>query len=622
VEARKHERSIRELVADAARALGEGDDTAVVAALNEAAERDSDDLHVHFVTSLAAWSLNDTARALQLAKACFERAPDNGTIAEIVASLAAQSGDLAESLYYGKLAIALPEDATMRAWVPSSFPAFEKAFLSIQDKPLLAQARLLDAGGELVQALAKARQHVDVAPDDAEGRQFCAELSLRQGEAAGAVEVLLPLTTVQQVAPQAVSLLASGLAAVGKTDAAARFHDSATLVASNDAAIAARRIADAAWIGVGEPQRAVWIKDWLQRFVRPGKARQRRPAGDKLVIGYFVSGFADRRDAAAIAAIAREHAQHGAVAVGYGRGEQSWSENAPLSGAFAKWRNIVSVDHATLAKMIAGDGVDVVIDAGGFAVPEQLRALGRLSTALRVAWIGEPRGLPPQIYDAAIAPRAARGAGDVDLWALPCGGYPLIRDWTRSIAPVPDRACRFGADVHLSQIDAATTALWRGVLAAVPDSVLLLRANDMAAPANVNRLIHRFGELAGRIDVIATESADDFYCQVDVAVAPTRGCSPFMAAAALASTVPVVALETGGMFEPYPALLRDLGLNSLVATGEDAYIRLAGELASREARGKAAAMIEPIAARGETSAAEIAAAIEEAARASLERAAA
>lgn len=616
---------VEQLVADAARHLREGDAEATLAALSVAGAQDPNDLRVHFLTALTAWYLQDTAKALSLTQSCFDRDPGNGTLAEVLASLYAQAGDLLESLYYGKLAIALPPNETMRCWLPTGFPTFEDAFLSIQSKPLLALARLLAGGGRLVQALDKARQHVEVAPDDAEGRAFYAELLLRTGSPALAVEILQPLTRAGTPEPAAATLLARGLAAIGEATTAAQWHDSACAMAPNEATIAAWRIADAPWIGADRQNYDAWVKDWLGRFARRAKPRRWRPAGDKLVIGYLVAHCGDGRDAAAVAAVARAHVRAGVSVVGYGLGAQSWSENALLGGAFDKWRDITGVDHATLAKMFAGDGLDVVIDVGGFASSGGLRALAQVDTAVRVGWLADARGLGHRVYDAVIAPRGARpGAADIALWHAPCGDYPLLRDWSRRPERTADPACRFGADVSLAQVDAPTTALWRAALEASPKASLLLRAHDLARPANVARLIDRFGAgLAARIDVVAEDAAAEFYRQVDVALAPVHGISARMAGEALAYGVPLIALENGGAWQPYPAMLRELGLAQLVAARPEDYVQLAAGLAgSAEKRAQASAAVAPVAARGESTAGEIAAAIESAARAMLREAAA
>lgn len=616
--------SVQELVADAARRLGEHDEEGAVAALTAAAAREPDDPSLHFVTALVAWSLRDTAKALTVAKSCFERQPGNGTAAELVASLAAQAGDLVESLFYGKLATALPPDDTMRSWLPPGFPMFDEAFLSIQDKPLLSQSRLLAAAGKLTVALDRARQHVEVAPDDAEGRTFYAGLLLRSGQAALAVEAIGPVVQSGDAAPAAASLLAQSLATVGESTAAAHWHERACLGDPDDAEIAGRRIADAPWIGAERRQRDAWVKDWLDRFTRPGKPRHWRPAGDRLVIGYLVSHFGDRGDAAAVAAVARAHARPGASVVGYGLGAQSWDENGVLGGAFDKWRDITGVDPATLAKMIAGDGVDVVIDVGGFAAPGTLRALARVNTAVRVAWIADAAGLERRVYDAVVAPRSAPSAAEAEIWRVPCGAYPLRRDWNRRLERGADAVCRFGADVGLAQIDPHTAQLWRKALEAAPEAMLLLRAHDMAPGANLARLIDRFGRaLAARVDIVAAADADDFYRQVDIALAPARGLSARMAGEALACGVPVIAIDDGGPWRPYPLLLRELGLAAFVATTERGYVDLAAGLAaSAQKRAEAAGAVAPVAAGGQSGAAAIAAAIEQAARATLGKAAA
>ena len=616
--------TVAELVNDAARHLGVGDVEAALAALAAAGDQDADDLRLHFASALAAWYLGDIAQALRLAQSCFDREPGNGTMAEVLASLYAQSGELLDSLYYGKLATALGPEPSMHNWIPPSFPSFGRAFLTIREKPLLAQARLLLAGGKRAQALDKARQHVQVAQADVEGRQFYADLLLHGGQAALAAETLAPLISGDEPAPDIVSLMAQSLAAIGEAEAAARGHERACAGAPQDAAIAAARIADAPWLGAEARQRDGWVKDWVGRFARPAKARHWRRSRETLVVGYLVSHFADRGDAAAVAAVAKAHRRHGARVIGYGLGAQSWDDNAPLRGGFDKWRDIICVDPATLAKMLAGDNLDVVIDVGGFAAPDTLRALARVSSAVRAAWLVDPRGLEHEIYDAAIVPRSARaGAPEIALWQPPCGAYPLLRDWTRRRPRIADGACRFGADVQLAQIDPATTELWRSVLTAAPKAVLLLRGNNLDYSANIPRLVERFGDLAARIDVVTAAEADEFYRQVDVALAPGLGSSARMAAEALACGVPVLALEGDGATRPYAALLRDLGLATLVtATAADYVARAAGLAASPEQRARAVAAVEAVAADGENTAAAIAGAIEEASRATLGQAAA
>jgi protein O-GlcNAc transferase len=621
----KMAQSASELIAVAARNLLDDDPEEAIASLAQAARFGGSDVPLHFVTALVSWYLGDIARALALTRACHEQAPMNGTVAEVLASLYAQSGDLLESLYFGKLATALGEDPIMRPWLPTRFPKFGQAFLSIQDKPLLAQARLLLGNGKLVPALDKARQHVDVAPEDDEGRIFYAETLLRAGQAGIALDVARPFIARGAFAPAASSALARVLAGAGDADAARWWHDQSCLAAPDDAAVAAARVADAPWLGVDGQTAAAWAAEWTARFTKPAKPRHRRPVGDRLVVGYLVSQFLDRADGAAVAAVASVHERAVVTTIGYGTGSQMWDENVLLRGTFDKWRDVAGIDPPTLARTIAADEVDILIDAGGFAAPANLQTLARVNTALRVAWLGAIGPLDRTLYDAVLSFRRDRAAGgDVEVWAPDCGIYPLLRDWTSPVEHSDDPACRFGADARFAQLDGETVSLWRAILAAAPRSVLLLRANDLAQGANVAELIERVGgDLAARIDLIDAIVPDDFYRQVDVALAPARTVSPRPAGEASACGVPLVALGNGGPWQSCAGFLDAIGCGDLVAATAQSYIRRASELAASPAKRVAAVTrSRALADRGKHVAADIAMAIEQAGRMALGKAAA
>jgi protein O-GlcNAc transferase len=614
-----------ELVAAAARHLIDDDPEAAVAALSEAARIDGGYMPLHFLTALISWYLGDVAKALALTRACHDQAPMNGTVAEVLASLYAQSGDLLESLYFGKLATALGEDPVMGPWLPARFPNFGQAFLSIQDKPLLTQARLLLGNGKLVAALDMARQHVEVAPEDDGGRIFYAETLLRAGQPGIAADVVAPFGARSALEPAASSVLARVLAGAGELGAARLWHDRSCLAAPDNAAINAARVADAPWLGVDAPTAAAWAAAWTARFTKPAKPRRSRPVGDRLVIGYLVAQFLDPADAAAVSAVASMHERPAVTTIGYGTGPQMWEENALLRGTFDKWRDTSGIDPATLARTIAADEIDILIDAGGFAAPVNLQTLARVNTALRVAWLGAIESHDRALHDAVLSFRRDRAAaGGPEIWAPEGGSYPLLRDWTRPREHSDDPACRFGADARFAQVDGQTVTLWRGILAAAPQAVLLLRANDLAQGANVARLIERVGsDLAARIDLVDAAIPDDFYRQVDVALAPARTLSPRVAGEASACGVPLIALGDGGPWQSCADFLHAAGLGGLVATTAQSYVQRALELAASPTQRKTATTRSAaLAERGKRVAGAIAATIEQAGRAALDKAAA
>jgi hypothetical protein len=135
----------------------------------------------------------------------------------------------------------------------------------------------------------------------------------------------------------------------------------------------------------------------------------------------------------------------------------------------------------------------------------------------------------------------------------------------------------------------------------------------MGPGGNIGRLVARFGqELAARIDIVDAVSPDEFYRDIDIALAPVRGSSPRMAAEAIACGAPVVALAGATLYEPYGTFLKGIGVgDSLVAADERDYVSIALGLAnSAAARAQVAQKVAGIARLGEASARGVAEIIE------------
>ena len=329
--------------------------------------------------------------------------------------------------------------------------------------------------------------------------------------------------------------------------------------------MAAAHITDAPYLGVPPAEMARLVSDWAARFALAPKPARKHVFGRKLVVGYLVSAFDDRDDAAAVAAVARAHDRARVTVLGFGLGAQTAEQNSGLIGAFSKWRDIGALDAATLARTLSGDGVDVLVDAGGFASALQLRALTRFETGLRVSWLGNPAGILAPLYDA----------------QLSSADYPVLEP--RGASPRVEGPIAFGADATLAQLGARTVALWAAVLGLVPQSKLVLRARDTGHKANLTRLIDQFGQtLAARIDLRSATRASEFYQAVDIALSPLCGASPRAAAEALASGVPTIAMAGTA----YGTFLAGRGLaKRFVAADSAHYVSIAVALAqSPEAR--------------------------------------
>jgi protein O-GlcNAc transferase len=584
--------SLEAQVNEASRLLAADDDEGALALLAPLTSNEHAFLPARFLLAMAAWKIGRLDSAVELMQDCHEKWPMEGSVAEALASLYAQAGNLQESLFMAKLGTALGGPGGLFHLVPKRFPIFDAVFYNFHDKPMLMQARANLAKGDVSLATEYVRQHSAMYPSDGDSHAFLATLLLRAGMASIAEEVLSSVATKivgdGEFPANYASLYARTLTAVGDFDAARKLHAKALALEPDSTDIAAARIADSVWLDENPGQAIALGEGWVRRFCGSPKPRQWRQVEEKLVIGYIVSAFSDPLDIAAVAAVARAHDRKRVTVVGYGTGAQSWNENALLSGAFDKWQDVSALDPATLTRFFDRVGLHVIVDGAGFAAPNCLLALARLQTAMRVSWLGNPVGLGTPVYDAQIAAVSSEATGTAR-WHIG-GGYPILTPLQAAPSGAARGGINFGADARMSQLDSETVALWSSLLLAQPGSKLLLRARDMARGGNVDRLVARFGrELAARIDVVDVKLVEEFYAAVDVALMPCRGVSPRAVAEALACGVPPLALARNGAGYPYASFLRQIGLGSrLVAVDEQEFVNIATELAtSEEARKQA-----------------------------------
>lgn len=566
-------------VREANERLATGDTEAALALLHPLASGNAPYVPALFLLSMAAWKMGRLDWSLDLMRKCSELTPMDGTVAEVLASLQAQAGNLQESLFMGKMATALGGLGELAGLIPPTFPTFDFAFYTIKERPKRAAAKASLANGKLDDAIENARQDFALNPRDGEAREFLASLLFRAGRAGSAVATLRAAEATEaggdEFSASYANLYAKALAAAGEPLQARDWQDKAHIAAAEDPAIAAAAISNGAWLARSAEEVMAAGADWARRFVAAAKPRRwQRPEG-KLVIGYLVADFLDREDMAAVAAVARSHDRNSVRVVGYGMGAQTWDANLLFRGAFDSWHDVSLLDPATLARFFEREGLHAVIDAAGFAAPRGLLALARLDTAVRVSWLGNPAALKQPVYDAQIASVGIVPSAS-PVWQV-AGGYPILPIGEQPQLHVVRQETQFGADVSMAQLDEATIRLWSDVLKAKPRAKLLLRGEDLRFSENVDRLVTRFGrDLASRIDLVEDESAAEFYRVVDLALTPLRGVSPRMAAEALAHGVPVVTLDRQSAIEPYAAFLHGLGLGNLsVARDNEEYVRMA-----------------------------------------------
>jgi tetratricopeptide (TPR) repeat protein len=521
-------------VLGAARDLASGAIESAVATLERCLRVDSRSLPARFVLGLAAWRTGDHSGAIDQVRAVQEEDPKNGTYAEVLAALYAEAGKLQESLYFGKLSTALGADGETATLVPADFPSFGNAFFRMDDRPFARLAGRLERQGRLAEAATYLDQQIRVLPDDVGIRARLITLLLRLDRAGEAVEHAMPF--IAEGAPAERSLAAGVLTAAGRADIAAAIHADACAAAPDDAVIAARRIADALWLGRDRTAACALAREWVQRHGLQTRAGQ--PEDNRLHIGILLAGTNYAEDIAQAAELAWSFDRKNVVVHGFGFGGLDWATNASYRGAFDRWYNVAGIDTLTLARAFEREGLDALVDASGFGYPDGAVALARCGVGLRLGWFGNPGAGPYEyvIVPAGLEPTEAGGLIEV-IADCPIPTYREVKREGTSGGPL-----QIGVDARPCEITDSFFDMACQVLDLVPSGAVLFRDRGVSHPVVVERLVGAFGEeRAARIDVVAAPDSESFFSRVDITLAPIVDRTARQAVESLCHGVPVLA---------------------------------------------------------------------------------
>src|SRR5208282_2933924 len=185
--------------------------------------------------------------------------------------------------------------------------------------------------------------------------------------------------------------------------------------------------------------------------------------------------------------------------IGYSFGPDDGSEvRRRLENSFDRFIDAIAFTDADLAQRIHADGIDILVDLTGYTQNARTRILAARPAPIQVNWLGYCGTMGTDFMDYII----------VDPFAAPPDHQPFFserlvhlphcfmpNDTTRRIAEttptraacgLPDEAFVFCCFNHPYKITPRFFALWMGLLAALPGSVLWLRGDD-AVRRNLSR---------------------------------------------------------------------------------------------------------------------------------------
>jgi predicted O-linked N-acetylglucosamine transferase (SPINDLY family) len=269
-----------------------------------------------------------------------------------------------------------------------------------------------------------------------------------------------------------------------------------------------------------------------------------------------------------------------------------------LRAGAAVWRNFVGQEHAAVERAIRDDAPDLLVDLAGHTGFNRLELFARRLAPVQISYLGYPNTTGLAAMDYRFTDPIADPPGEADRLHT----ERLIRfaptGWTYlppadAPAPLPGpaqrgRAVTFGSFNALSKASAATLRLWRGVLAAVPESRLVIKSSGMdpdywkkrltAAGLDLDRV-----ELRPMTPGIPEHLAS--YAEVDVALDTLPYHGTTTTCEALWMGVPVVTLAGDRHAARVGAsLLAAVGHPEWIASSPEDYARIAAGLAADRRR--------------------------------------
>jgi predicted O-linked N-acetylglucosamine transferase (SPINDLY family) len=259
------------------------------------------------------------------------------------------------------------------------------------------------------------------------------------------------------------------------------------------------------------------------------------------------------------------------------------------------WRPMAQLSDDALAQQIRADTIDVLIDLSGHTVGNRLIVFSAKPAPVQVSAWGAVTGTGIPEIDALLAdpimiPAEERGLFAETIVDLPCMLTYGAPDDAPAVAPLPASAqghVTFGCLNRLAKVSDAALALWARVLAAVPDSRLLLKDKALSDDGERARTIERLTQLGIAPARVVLQGGTDHRSHlaacgaVDVALDPFPQNGGVSTLEALWMGAPVVTLLGAALpGRAGAALLTPLGLGDLIARSADDYVAIACRLAA------------------------------------------
>lgn len=265
------------------------------------------------------------------------------------------------------------------------------------------------------------------------------------------------------------------------------------------------------------------------------------------------------------------------------------------------FHNTAALDNASLARLIAADRVDVLVDLNGFSRVQRLPLFALRPARTNIGWFNMFATTGIDAFDYLIGDHVVLAPGDdtdyceklvrlsgcylafeVGYAVPPVASLPCLRETN-----VGSRPFTFGSLASLYKLTPHVVALWSRVLERTPRSRLLLRNQGLRSAANRRHLAEQFsrhGIAEERLELLGPTDHFQFlqtYDAIDLALDPWPYNGGTTTSEALWQGVPVASIRGDRWTSRVSAsILAAAGLEEFIAADGEALVGLASAAAA------------------------------------------
>jgi predicted O-linked N-acetylglucosamine transferase (SPINDLY family) len=262
----------------------------------------------------------------------------------------------------------------------------------------------------------------------------------------------------------------------------------------------------------------------IESRARPPLPFASKPSpGKRLRIGYFSPDFRDHLNAYLLHPLVRLHDRSSFEVFCYSTGPSDRSAiRAQVMAAADGFIDVAALDDERIATRIREDGIDVLVDAGGFTTYARPGAMALRAAPVQVGYLAFPGtqgmdAVPYRIVDRIACPPEQQQDWTEALVYLPDTFFiydrfePLAApSISRSEYGLPDAAFVFCCFNNYYKIEPGIFGVWMNILRNVPGSVLWLAGRNAAAASNLRREALQRGVAADRLVFAPFEPRDRY----------------------------------------------------------------------------------------------------------------